>query len=377
MATIVTAAQQQPLPTPSRSVARYAIIAAFVIAGFFVLRRIPMTLEVLVVATLLSIGVNPIVQALSKRVSRLAAIALVFTAFIVVMLAIALIVIPAVVGQLQTLFAHSGDYITPAQAWLAHAREWINRKLGGHLAPSQMTALSGQGLGGAWTLLQSAFGQLGFALVSTVDTLVVVFTAIVLSYYFLTNAAAMKASFLSFFPQRSQADALRFTQEVERVVGGYISGQIILCAFCGVCTFLALAVLHVDYALLVGVLTGLLYAIPYLGVTSAILLGSLFGLLQSWELAVGSAVVIFVVTRISDTLLVPKVMSKTVGVSPAGIMLAVFAGGELFGLWGLLLAIPGAALFKVVWTIWLQPWLIGKPQTPSQSAFSGGQSDAS
>jgi len=74
-----------------------------------------------------------------------------------------------------------------------------------------------------------------------------------------------------------------------------------------------------------------------------------------------AAIVIFGVTRISDYVLVPKVMAESVGVSPIAIIFAVFAGGELFGLVGLIFAIPAAALFKVVWNLWIYPWLTGRP----------------
>ena len=350
-------AQPQSPPTSWSRIARAAVVFGIFIAGFLILRRIPLTLGVIVVATLVAYGINPIIVPLSKKMPRPVAIALVFAGLIVVTLAGAVVIIPAIIEQLQNVSAHSGDYLANAQSWLTHEWALINKKLGGHFVSDKTTDLSGQLLGGASGLLKSAFGQLGLAVVSTADALVVGITGIVLSYYFLTNTAIIKESFLSFFPQRGQAGALRFTQELERVFGGYITGQLILSVFCGVFSFLGLKLIHADYALLLGVLTGFLYAIPYLGVTSAILLGALFGLLQSWETAIWSAVIILFVTRISDTLLVPKVMSKSVGVSPMGIMLAVFAGGELLGVWGLVLAIPAVALLKVLWTIWLQPWL--------------------
>jgi predicted PurR-regulated permease PerM len=60
-------------------------------------------------------------------------------------------------------------------------------------------------------------------------------------------------------------------------------------------------------------------------------------------------VIIFTVARVADNVLVPKIMSESIGVSPIVVMFAVFAGGELFGLPGLLLGIPAAALAKVIW----------------------------
>ena len=206
-------------------------------------------------------------------------------------------------------------------------------------------------------------------MVSVINAIVIGVTAIVLSYYFLVNAEDIRKFYLSLFPERSQDKATFLAREVGRVFGGFVGGQIILSAFCGLFTFFGLELVQSDYAVLLGILTGLLYAIPYLGVFAAFTLGGILGLLQGWEVALWTMGIILVVTRIADTVLVPKVMGESVGVSPMAIIFAVFAGGELAGLWGLILAIPVAALFKVVWVVWLYPWLTGKPamepHTPS------------
>jgi predicted PurR-regulated permease PerM len=65
----------------------------------------------------------------------------------------------------------------------------------------------------------------------------------------------------------------------------------------------------------------------------------------------------FLIARVSDNVLVPKIMGQSVGVSPIGVMFAVFAGGELFGIPGLLLGIPAAALVKILWRYFVAPWL--------------------
>jgi predicted PurR-regulated permease PerM len=68
-------------------------------------------------------------------------------------------------------------------------------------------------------------------------------------------------------------------------------------------------------------------------------------------------VIMFGMARISDNVLVPKIMGQSVGVSPIGAMFAVFAGGELFGIPGLILGIPVAALIKILWRYFMAPWL--------------------
>jgi predicted PurR-regulated permease PerM len=75
------------------------------------------------------------------------------------------------------------------------------------------------------------------------------------------------------------------------------------------------------------------------------------------------SIVIFVVARIADNVLVPKIMANAVGVSPIAVMFAVFAGGELFGLPGLVLGIPAAALVRVLFTYFALPWIV-RSQNP-------------
>jgi predicted PurR-regulated permease PerM len=334
------------------------IIAVIVIA--FLLRRIPMTIELFIVATLIAYGINPIIRALSKRMPRLVAIIIVYALFLVLMLVGAVIVIPTAVDQLQNLVANSGDYLTAAQGFINKQEVWINKRFGGHVLPPQLQNLQDTALGRLSDLLQVVFSQAGLIAVSLVNAVVIGITAIILSYYFLVNAYLIRDSFLGLFPERAKAKATFFAHEMGRVVGGFVGGQIILSAFCGVFTFFGLELVQSDYAVLLGVLTGLFYAIPYLGVFAAVLVGLLLGLLQSWEVALWTVAIMLVITKFADIVLVPKVMSESVGVSPMAVIFAVFAGGELFGLWGLVLAIPAAAIFKCLWVVWLYPWLTGR-----------------
>jgi predicted PurR-regulated permease PerM len=343
-----------------RGIIRSAVIIAALLVCVLIAQRIPMTIETFIVATLIAYGINPVIRFLQRKLPRLVAIVIVYTLFIVLLLVAVAIIIPTIVGQLQTLFTNSGDYLTAVQNFVNGEAAWLNKHLGRHMLPSQFSNIEDAALSQLSNLFQLGLSRVGGFVVSVASALIIGITAIVLSYYLLVNAYAIRQSFLDLFPQRAEPKARRFVHELQRIFGGFVGGQILLCAFCAVFTFLGLEILQSPYALLLGVLTGLLYAIPYIGVFAAIVIGVLLGLLQSWEVALWTAVIMFVVTKIADTFLVPKVMAESVGVSPMAVIFAVFAGGELFGLWGLLLAIPAAALFKALWVVWLYPWLTGK-----------------
>ncbi len=84
------------------------------------------------------------------------------------------------------------------------------------------------------------------------------------------------------------------------------------------------------------------------------------------------------IARIADSVLAPKIMADAVGVSPIAVMFASFAGGELFGLWGLILGIPAAALVRVLFTYFALPWIRAQqvePPHPAEVVVEAGRFD--
>jgi predicted PurR-regulated permease PerM len=343
-----------------RQVGRVAVFVAIFALVIWVLTLIPRTVEVFVVATLIAYGLNPVVRAASRRIPKQAAIACVYIVFLLMTLVGFIVIVPNTIEQLQSVFSKGVAYAPAVHRWADETLESLRARFGQTILPTQVEGLEAQVFAKLSTGLSIALSGATTVIVSVANAVFVVVMGLVLSYFLLARAEDIRASFYSLFQERAQRAARFFTQEVGRVVGGFILGQVILSGFCAVATFLILLIVLPEYALLLGVITGVLYAIPYLGVIVALLIGGMLGLLTSWKVALFVMIVIFAITRIAD-FLVPKIMGESVGVSPMAIIFAVFAGGELFGLWGLILAIPAAALFKVVWTIWIHPWLTGKP----------------
>lgn len=343
-----------------RSPWRTALIIAVLAALVYFLTWIPKTVEVFIVATLVAYGVNPIVRRLVRRMPRPVAIALVYAVLVAVVIVAIVVIIPDTVNQLQVFFSNGSMYVTGAQNMISSVQQYIDSHFGSRVLPPQFLDIEGRVATEIATLLNAALAGLGNLVFGIANMLVIGITAVVLSYFFLSHSDEIRESFYSLFPERAQDTAHLFAREVSHAVGGFIVAQFALCAFTGVATFVVLLVIRSDYALLLGVITGVLYAVPYLGILIALVCAVLLGALQSWPMAIGTVLVIFIITRIADILLVPKVMAESVGVSPMAIIFAVFAGGELFGLWGLVLAIPAAAIFKVAWRVWLHPWLTGR-----------------
>jgi len=329
----------------------------------YILTLIPKTVEIFVFGALVAFGVNPIVLHLSRRMPRLLAIALVYVIVFALVLVAALIVVPDTVNQMQAVFANSATYADDIHRFLLGVEGWLQSRFKADLIPPQFQAIENHVLNEASSLAQNVLSNIGTFVIGIANAVIIGLGGIFISYYLLAHAADIRTFYYSLFPKRSQTTAHTFAREAARIFGGYMVGNGLLFGFTAAATFAVLAILHAPYALLVAIVTGLLYLVPYLGLLVAIVVGMLLGLLQSWGMALEIGVVILAVTRVSDYVIAPKVMGESVGVSPVTIIFALFAGGELFGLWGLILAIPAAALIKVVWNLWLRPWLTGEPTT--------------
>jgi len=354
----VTATPERPFSW--RPALRGVAIFAVLVGVVYFLTLIPRTVEVFIVATLIAYGINPILRRLTKRLPRAAAIVLVYACLVVAVVIASIIIIPDTVAQLQTFFQNGPAYLASAQQTAGDLQQTLTARFGPRVLPPQLQDIEGHLVTQIGTYVSEAVYGAGNLVLSIANILIIGITGVVLSYFLLSHADEIRTSFFSLFPERSLDKAQMFAREVGRAVGGFISGQFVLCLFVGVATSVVLALSRSQYALLLGMLTGLLYAIPYLGIFVALLIGGMLGLLQSWTEAIITLVVIFGVTRVADLVLVPKVMAQSVGISPMAIIFAIFAGGELFGIWGLVLAIPAAAIFKVAWRVWLHPWLTGR-----------------
>ena len=159
------------------------------------------------------------------------------------------------------------------------------------------------------------------------------------------------------FPPRKRQTARKLAAEVTELFGSYISGQVIVSALTGAVIAIATAIIGFKFSLILGIISAVAYAVPIIGMLIAQLIAIPLCAPQGIWMIVWVQVVMFAMARISDNVLVPKIMGQSVGVSPIGAMFAVFAGGELFGVPGLILGIPAAALIKILWRYFMAPWI--------------------
>ncbi len=177
-------------------------------------------------------------------------------------------------------------------------------------------------------------------------------TVLVVSFYLLAEKNGMKNFVYTLAPKESQPKILHIVTRIQKKIGLWMIGQIIVSAVIFAITFIALTVLGIKYALVLAILSGFFELIPYIGPFVAAIPAIFFAFLQSPTLAVVVMIMYIVLSKIEGYVLVPKIMQKTVGVSPLVILLAILIGFKLAGIFGILLAVPVVAVIQVIIEEW-------------------------
>lgn len=184
---------------------------------------------------------------------------------------------------------------------------------------------------------------------SAVSVLATVIIIPVLGAYLLLDADNLRRQALGLFPPKRRAKVSTIIDELDGVIGGFIRGQLIDGAIVGVMIFVMLAIMHVPYALLIGVAAAILNFIPYAGAIVGFVPSVILALAYNGPVnALIVAGLFAVIQQIDGNFVAPRVLKDAVGLSPVYIIISILVGSELFGLPGTFLAVPIAAMLRVL-----------------------------
>ncbi len=170
----------------------------------------------------------------------------------------------------------------------------------------------------------------------------------VIGFYWLMEKSLIRQLLLAQLDDNAQQRVTRIWEDVELKVGGWLRGQLLLCLIIGVAAGLIYYILDVRFWFLLALLAGVMELIPILGPWVGAIPAVMVALLDSWEKALILAIALAFLQLAENTILVPRIMKGTIGLSPLTVFVAVLAGGVYMGVLGALLAIPIAAGLQVV-----------------------------
>jgi len=274
---------------------------------------------------------------------------IVIVAFLGIAAAAVVTLYPLLQAQVMGLLARIPDLVDGLRHLAAPLIEQLNDKL----ASSQAADLKGAAgkyasdvLTWAGGLLQSLWSG-GLAFFNVLSLMVI--TPLV-AFYLLRDWDRMVARFDELLPRASGETIREQMREIDSTVAAFVRGQATVCLVLGVYYAISLSIVGLDFGLLVGLGTGLLSFIPYLGAATGLLTGVAIALHQfpDWISVVIVAIIFLAGQTAESYFLTPRLIGDKVGLHPVWIIFALLAGGALFDFTGVLLAVPVAAVIGVL-----------------------------
>ena len=322
------------------------------------------TLLVLAIAALIAYALAPIASLLRRWIPWPLAIATIYLVFVGLIAALFSVVIDTAIQQVAPLIALIQQLLTPNGSGSRPLYEFLHQF---GISQDQITtatnALLGQLTGASRDVLGVVTGVAG-GIINVVVTLII-------SIYFVANAPRVGLWLRTGLPMRVRPRAVFVLDTTNRVIGGYIRGQLTLSALVGVLVGASMYVLQIPYAILLGFLAFVLEFIPFLGVLISGAACVLVALTQGWLTAVIVLAVFVVIHVLEGDVVGPRIVGSAIGLHPAISIIALIAGAELFGLWGALFAAPIAGVAQAVTVAFWREWKLAHPeQFPTGSTIS-------
>ncbi|HEY0754745.1 MAG TPA: AI-2E family transporter [Ktedonobacteraceae bacterium] len=308
------------------------------------------TLLLLTIAALLAYALAPVVKILERVMPRFLAILIVYLVILGALGALLYLIVSTAIVQFSSLADYVRVLLTPGKQGQITPLEQAAQSLG--ISASQIAAARDQLVASIEGLAGSIVPLLAGLVGAVLDVILVA----VLSIYFLAGGSRVSDWLRQNMPAAQQRWIKLLLDTLQRVVGGYIRGQLLLCAFVGVLVGGGMQLIGVPFALLLGVLAFVFEFIPILGTLASGAICVLLALSKGWIFAVIVLIYFVIVHVVEGDVVGPRIVGKTIGLHPIISLAALIAGAELFGIAGALLASPVAgvlqSLLHALWIEW-------------------------
>jgi predicted PurR-regulated permease PerM len=364
--------------------AAWSIIGiAIVIAGaLWLLLKIRIILPPLVLALVIIYLVNPIVSRFERRGIRRSIAAILSYILVVGALVLLVVALAPFVSNQVSHFTDEWPSIRQETALVVEdVADSIEQRTGIRIETESFVCLLGADVGGSAEApseercdrlterfreqIADQAGRLTEIGLGLLEAALVVVIAPLLALYMVIDLPQIQRDLLGLVPEPHREEAADLASKVGRAVGGFFRGQLFVAFTVGVMAAVGFGIIGLEFWFLIGAIAGITNLIPLVGPFIGGGLGFLVGTMTD---GIGkgllAALVALIVQQIDNHFISPQVMSRTVKLHPATVMLSLLAGGTLAGFWGVLLGVPTVAVVKLLSLHFWTTRVLGEEPTP-------------
>jgi predicted PurR-regulated permease PerM len=322
------------------------LVLLSVVLGFWLLYRFYQVVFILFVAIVLGTAIRPLVTWLHRRgLPRAAGVILVYLLLLALLIGFVLLLFPLIVEQGTTISAAVPGYYQSLREWMVNYPNQMIVRLSEFL-PATLPGLESLPQTGQ-EMLATAGQAVGYVALA-VQAILIATAILLLALHWTLDGPRTIQSLLLLVPQGQRESIGDLISAMEAKVGFYIAGQGILSLVIGLMALVAYSLIGLPNALVLALVAGIMEAVPMIGPLLGAIPAAVVALAISPSKMIWVIVATAVIQQVENSVLVPRVMRKAVGVNPFVSLLAIFSFSSLFGIAGALMAIPMAAIIQLL-----------------------------
>lgn len=304
----------------------------------------------IIVSIILAYAINPIINYLEKRkIARGKAVLIVYIAIIAIVIILGVSVIPKAVREIKNLAVNFPAYVDEL---LRMIENFTNNLSGvaGELPPP---------LKGIEDTVEGSIKELEVILGNSIKSFIVSFVNLIskavsivltpiLIYYFVVDKDNFKNIIIKLIPDNYEEDVIELAKIIDSSLILFIRGRLIMSIYIAIATTFLLLFMRIEFAIVIGIITGLFDIVPYIGPFLGYLPAVFFGALSSPVKALWISIFFVGIQWVENNILAPKIIGDNMGLHPMIILLSIIVGGGVFGVFGMILSVPVVATVKII-----------------------------
>jgi predicted PurR-regulated permease PerM len=345
----------------------WSVIGLLLIVALFlyIIYQVRIAIIPLAIAAGIAYLLGPLVVILQRKMRKTFAVTITYIIFLGIIFTIFFFLIPVIINQSKT-------FINKFPSYIHNLTDFINNFLKNSILIENIENLIGKEImpedaGSVTKYLISKINLEEIDIFRRATTLgksvfnIVLYLIIgpLLGVYLLMHSDKMRDTFIKVIPRKFKNHVVVIFDRISKVAGRYVRGQIIVSVIVGILCTTVLFILKVDFAILLGFIAGIFNIIPLLGPIIGAVPAALAALFISPLKAMLVIVLFVAIQQLDNYVISPNIMKYHVGVHPGIIILSLIAGGALFGIWGLIIAVPTVAAIQEI----LRYYLLEKNST--------------
>ncbi len=324
---------------------RLGLLAILVLGSALALYRIRGVLTPFFIGIVIAYILNPLVDSLERRgAPRVAGIAIVYLFVIVLLGLVSVYLFPITIRQLETMTVDLPVQIRKVESLITDLYSRFHRVP----LPVQVRDALDSSVERWEGMLASAASEIIGGLVGVLYQLPNIVLGPILAFYFARDKDQILRKLMSWIPARSREETSNLIGEMDAVISGFVRGQLLVAMIMAVMISVGLWLTGIEFAFLIGTAAGILDLIPYFGPLLGAIPALMVAVLKS-PLHVLYVVAVFAVAnQIETAVLSPRIVSGYVGLHPLVVILSLLVGAYVWGLLGMIVAVPLAGVLRVL-----------------------------